>query len=238
MRICLLFFVLYFFILCSCSQKLTTKDAAYCIKNTFRLSNEDKIEIIGISKDSKISAFVKFKINDTQFNSKMRKYDTGWQLEEIQNDFGLWIPASSISSLLDETSKVKRAMIDMMSIATAIMEFVTDRGFAPQQAGSYDENSPFYKNLNGLYIKNLPIKDPWGNNYYVYCGKAVEGKYGIIDAQNDDFLVVSFGKYGKQEFWTFDPDNPSGGLFTDQDYDDKNLIIYNGSWIRGPKIDK
>jgi len=237
MRRSLLFFVLYCVLIVSSCQNLTTKDAALCIKNTFRLSNEDKIEIIGISKDSKTSALVKFKINDIQFNSKMRKYDTGWELEEIQNDFGLWIPASSISSLFDETNKVKRAMIDINVIATAIIDFVTDRGVAPEQAGSYGENTPFYKKLNGIYVKNLPIKDPWDNNYHVFCGKAVEGKYGIENAQSNDFLVVSFGKDGKQEFWSFDPGNPTGGLFTDQDYN-KDLIIYNGKWIRGPKIEK
>lgn|GEM_PF-4400650 len=237
MRRSLSFFVLYCVLFVSSCQNLTTKDADLCIKNTFRLSDEDKIEIISISKDSKTLALVKFKINDIQFNSKMRKYDTGWELEEIQNEFGLWIPASSISSLFDETSKVKRAMIDINAIATAIIDFVTDRGVAPEQAGIYGENTPFYKSLNGIYIKNLPIKDPWDNNYHVYCGKAIEGKYGIRNAQSDEFLVVSFGKDGKEEFWTFDPNNLTGGLFTDQDYN-KDLIIYNGTWIRGPKIEK
>ena len=102
MRIKALIFGMIIVFLLSCSPKLTTENAASIIKNTFQLSDKDKIEILGISKESKISMLVKFKINDIQLNSKMRKYDKGWQLEEIQNDLGMWIPASSIANLFDQ----------------------------------------------------------------------------------------------------------------------------------------
>lgn len=237
MRIKALIFGMIIVFLLSCSPKLTTENAASIIKNTFQLSDKDKIEILGISKESKISMLVKFKINDIQLNSKMRKYDKGWQLEEIQNDLGMWIPASSIANLFDQTDKVKTALTDINIIAIALTDYITDNGVVPEQAGTYDENSLFYKTLCGFYVKDLPMKDPWGHNYYVYCGKAVDGKYGIKGAADDDFLIISYGKDGQQELWVYDASNPEAGLFTDKDYD-KDLINLDGSYIRGLKIEE
>lgn len=215
--------------LASCGYKLTTENTASIIKETFYLTDKDKVEILGISKESEDTALVKFKINDDEFRSKFRKYNKGWQLDEIQTDLGIWAPTSStIYHFI-----ITRVMIDMNKIATAIMDYVADHGKAPNQEGAYDENSPFYKAISN-YLSKPPIKNPWGHSYYVFCGKAIRGKYGIKDANDDDFLVTCYGKDGLQDTWMFNPLNLDEGLFSHEDYDN-DLIIYNGDWIRGPK---
>lgn len=131
----------------------------------------------------------------------------------------------------------KRAMKDIMIITTSLVDYVTDHGVLPEQDGIYDENSQFNKALSPFYVKRLPVKDPWGNNYLVYCGEACNGKYGITGCGPGDFVVVSYGRDGREEDWKFDPTNPGSGLFISKNADDfdKDLIQWNGSWIRAPR---
>lgn len=127
-------------------------------------------------------------------------------------------------------------MKDIGTIATAVADYVTDNGVLPKQDGTYDENSEFYKALCPFYVKVLPITDRWGYKYRVYCGETIKGKYGISGCAEDDFMVVSFGKDGKEEDWEFDASNPGAGLYyieSAEDFD-RDLIMWNGSWIRAP----
>lgn len=220
-----------------CGQKFNESSAKDIIKNSFDLTEKDSLEILGISMESKDVALVKFKLNDVQISSKMRKYDKGWQLDEIQNDFGMWVPADNITRLFSQAEKQKITMKNIMTIATGLTDYVTDHGVSPNQEGVYDESSEFYKALCPFYLKILLIKDSWGNNFRVYCGTACNGKYGISDCMADEFIIVSYGMDGKKEAWLFDPSDPEAGFFTILSSDDynKDLIIWNGSWIRGPK---
>ena len=147
---------------------------------------------------------------------------SGWGAEEILNK---------------EKEKQKSAMKDITTISTALADYLTDNGVIPQQNGIYSGGSDFYSSLSPFYVKVLPIKDPWGNNYRVYTGRACNGKYGISGAASDDFMVVSYGRDGEKELWEFNYKNPEGGFFTLENADDfdKNLMSWNGSWIRAPK---
>jgi len=101
----------------------------------------------------------------------------------------------------------------------------------------YNEESEFYKALASYYLKIVHIKDQWGGNFIVYCGEACEGKYGISYPAEDDFLVCSFGQDKKMEYyWSFDYYDEKAGLFTVYSIDDfdKDLVNYNGAWIRVP----
>jgi hypothetical protein len=83
----------------------------------------------------------------------------------------------------------------------------------------------------------FPIRDPWGENYRVFCGTACLGKYGISKAKEDDFLVVSFGRDKAVDYgWEYDPLNEEAGLFAVFSLDDFNrdIINYNGSFIQIP----
>ncbi len=134
-------------------------------------------------------------------------------------------------------SKQKSTMRDIRTIAIAIADYVTDNGRAPAQDGTYDGSSAFYTALSPFYAKTLPVNDKWGARYRVWCGSAV-AEYGISGAGGDDFLVASFGRDRVQESFTFDEGALGAGLFqvnSISDFD-KDLIMWNGVWIRYPRI--
>jgi hypothetical protein len=130
------------------------------------------------------------------------------------------------------------SMKEITVVSTALADYITDFGIAPKQDGTYDENIQFYKALAPFYVRNVPVYDGWGNAYRVYCGEACNGKYGIFGCGSDDFLVISYGRDGMKEDWVFDSGNPAAGLYESNNLDDfdKDLIIWNGSWIRAPKL--
>lgn len=224
----------------NCAQKFDEVQAGNIIRKSFELTEKDSVEILGISMEAKDVAIVKFNLNEVQISSKMRKYDTGWQLDEIQNELGMWIPAENLTKFFSQPEKQKTAMLDIITISTALADFVTDNGSAPKQEGLYSEDSSFYLALSPFYIKELPIKDPWGNNYRAYCGLACTGKFGISGAMTDDFIIASYGKDGEKEIWEFNAMNPEGGIFVVKDASDfdKDLVMWNGSWIRAPRTSR
>ncbi len=221
----------------NCAQKFDKVQAEDIIRESFELTEKDSVEILGISMEEKDVAIVKFNLNEVQISSKMRKYDTGWQLDEIQNELGMWIPAENLTKFFSQPEKQKTAMIDITVISIAVTDFVTDNGIAPKQEGIYSEDSDFYYALSPFYVKELPIKDPWGNNYRVYCSSAGNGIYGISGCVSDDFIIASYGKDGEKDIWEFNAMDPEGGLFVVKDVSDfdKDLIMWNGSWIRAPR---
>lgn len=81
-------------IIAACGTDISTDIAPEIIKKTFQLSDMDKVEILGIAEDSKDVRIVKFTVNKVPSSVKMRKYDKGWQLDEIQNELGLWSPVA------------------------------------------------------------------------------------------------------------------------------------------------
>jgi tetratricopeptide (TPR) repeat protein len=138
---------------------------------------------------------------------------------------------------MDDLTKIRSAQKEILTIATALADYITDKAVPPAISGAYDENSTFYKSVSPMYIKILPVKDPWGNNYLVYCGTAINGHYGITGSSSDDFMVVSLGKDGTAEMWEYNPSTPEAGLYTEIDAT-KDLVNFNGSFIRGLRIGK
>ncbi len=134
-------------------------------------------------------------------------------------------------------SKQKSTMNDIKTISTAVADFVTDNGIAPDQDGTYDASTAFYKSISPLYIKSLPIKDQWGNPFRIWTGPNAT-QYGISSPQADDFLVASFGRDNQQDSFSFDPKSPNAGFYTLKKMSDFNndLVMWNGSWIHCPGI--
>jgi type II secretion system protein G len=135
-----------------------------------------------------------------------------------------------------QKAKQKSTMKDITVISTAMADFVTDNGSAPTQSGTYVAGSVFYTGLSPFYIKVLPINDQWGSGFNVWCGAAAT-QYGVSSPGTDDFLVASFGRDKKQESFSFSNSNPEAGLFiisTMADFD-KDLVQWDGSWIRAPR---
>jgi len=133
--------------------------------------------------------------------------------------------------------KEKNTMKDIATITTALADYISDKDVLPKQDGTYDENSEFYKALSPFFVKVLPITDAWGNNFRVYCGEACNGKYGISGCGADNFVVVSYGRDGKKEDFKFNSSNPGAGIYYIESVEDfdKDLIMWNGSWVRAPR---
>jgi len=133
-------------------------------------------------------------------------------------------------------------MEDMRMIAAACLEYISEYNEAPgagAQAGPLTLESAFVKALTEKYMTKCPVKDKWGNPYIVYSGPAVAqfGGFNESTVGRTDFLIISFGRKGADEHFVFDPDQRESGIFeskTMADYD-KNLVNWNGTWIRAPK---
>jgi hypothetical protein len=126
-------------------------------------------------------------------------------------------------------------------INQAMTDYTTDYGVPPKQAGTYTRGGEFNEALSPFYIKTLPISDDWEGNFPVFSGKACNGVYdGIEGCTDKDIIIVSYGRDGKKENWKYDPKKPEAGLYelkSEKDYD-KDLVIWNGIWIRAPQIVK
>ena len=151
------------------------------------------------------------------------------------------IAALLIPNIVTATQKAKHntTMAEIAGISTAIESYLIDNGTVPDQDGGYDTGSSFYDALSPSYVIDLPIYDPWGNNILVYCGTACDGKYGVTGSGMDDFIVVSLGRDGIMEDWEFDENAPESGLFVLTGMDDfnKDIVMWNGSWIRATRDD-
>ena len=154
--------------------------------------------------------------------------------------FGI-VAALVIPNILTATQKAKHktTMVEIAGISTAIESYLIDNGTVPAQDGEYDASSDFYDAMSPSYVIDLPIYDRWGNNILVYCGAACDGIYGVTGSSMNDFIVVSLGRDGIMEDWEFDENEPDSGLFvlTGMDDFDKDIVMWNGSWIRATRDD-
>lgn len=138
-----------------------------------------------------------------------------------------------------QKAKQKGTMQDMNGLARALIDHITDVGYAPDQAGPVVAGSTFIRELTPFYQKVIPILDQWGTAFNVYCGTAIEsaGIDGVTAGGRDDFLVISYGRDRAPSSFSFDPANPVNTFFalTGLASFNQDLIIWNGSWIHAPK---
>ncbi len=133
-------------------------------------------------------------------------------------------------------------MQDINTIAKACLEYIAENDIAPaagNQDGPLTPSNAFVKALTEKYLTICPVEDHWGNPLVVYSGPAVAHFSGFNEemVSDGDFLIISYGRYGKEEGFTFDPNNREAGLFkvsTISDFE-KDLVNWNGNWIRAPR---
>jgi len=142
-----------------------------------------------------------------------------------------------------QKAKQKSTMNDIVKIGTACADYATDHGEAPDngnQDGVIASGTAFTTAIAPFYIKTCPINDSWGNAFMVHSGTASASFGGITAAMvgGDDFVIMSRGRKGADESFTYVPATPEAGLFTVSAMDDfdKDLVNWNGSWIRAPRI--
>lgn len=137
-----------------------------------------------------------------------------------------------------QKSKQKSTMKSITTIGTAVADYITDNGNAPDSpsGNTIDAGDAFYDALSPFYVRVIPELDEWGTRFNVWCNEDAD-EYGISDPLDGDFLISSYGRGGDQEGWTFDENDPEAGRFivnemSDFEYD---LVAFSGSWIRAPK---
>jgi prepilin-type N-terminal cleavage/methylation domain-containing protein len=134
-----------------------------------------------------------------------------------------------------QRAKVRGTQKDLAQIASWVAEYITDKATPFTQTG--DISTAMNTALVPMYTKALPTTDQWATKFKVYTGTAVNGNYGLTGAATDDFLVSSYGRGGTLESWTYNASTPEGGYYsisTSADFD-KDLVNYNGQFIRGPR---
>jgi len=154
----------------------------------------------------------------------------------------LLIP-NALTALLK--AQVRGTQKDINSIATALTNFLTDKGTFEgatgiTSAGILTVGGDVATKLSPFYLKVLPTNDQWSTPFEVYTGLAVEGIYQVTGAATDDFIVCSLGrdKGTTPDSWGgYDPTNPESGLYVINKSADFNndLVNWNGTFIRGPR---
>ncbi|MBN2246302.1 MAG: prepilin-type N-terminal cleavage/methylation domain-containing protein [Candidatus Aminicenantes bacterium] len=144
----------------------------------------------------------------------------------------LLIP-NAISAM--QKAKQKGTMKDVATISTALTDYVTDNGRAPEHAGIIDV--ALQQTLAQLYLKICPLEDQWGNPLEVHAGQDVGTDVrGCIFGGNDDFVVYSQGRDGVGDGVDYNPMDPEAGMYlvsTMADFEN-DLIMFNGAWVRAP----
>jgi type II secretion system protein G len=154
----------------------------------------------------------------------------------------LLIP-NALSAL--QKAKQKSAMKEILTISTAMADYVTDNGTweGNDNSGDAVPTSEWARSLVPFYVRSIPANDPWNNPYQVFTGTAVEGELGNVpdnEIGNEDFLVYSFGRnndpgpnYSAAGYDYLTPEAMFYNVRGMRDFDE-DLAAWNGNWIVGP----
>jgi len=131
------------------------------------------------------------------------------------------VSAIAIPNLLTamQKGKQKATMGDMKSLAVAIESYTLDNGKAPEGKNL----SELQQKLQPFYIKILPLKDGWGNDFTYHHGTGVN---------KTDYAIGTGGKDGVFDGWQQDGFYP---VMSINDFN-RDIIISNGQFILGPKV--
>jgi len=144
-----------------------------------------------------------------------------------------------------QKAKQKSAMKEVMTIATASADYMTDHGdfSAIAQAGPLEAGNAFMLALSSFYVKVIPVNDPWNHPYEVHLGAAAVNALVTVDpltVGEDDFIIMSFGRDGTAGplymASIYSTGAPEAGRYNVSSMADFNydLVNWNGSWIVGP----
>ena len=80
-----------------------------------------------------------------------------------------------------QKARQKGTMKDINTIATALTDWLTDKGFAPDWSSGAitDDAATIIADLSPFYIKAFPRRDQWGFDFVIYTRASAQGVYGI-----------------------------------------------------------
>lgn len=130
---------------------------------------------------------------------------------------------------------LRATIADMHMWERAITDYVSDFGAAPTNPnGKINYKKPILRELLP-YLERVKTTDLWGSSYWIWTQAGID-EYGIRTAGVQDFVIVSLGKKGLRENWTYDPRQPQAGHYlvsSSKDFE-KDLVLWNGRFVRGP----
>ena len=140
-----------------------------------------------------------------------------------------------------QKAKQKGTIKDINSIATGLMDYITDKGNVPEHSGEIKENDSLVVALQGFYLKVFPMRDQWGNPFIVDTRDSANNTWSVQysegDFGDDDFVVGSYGRDGEKSGPDYDITDPTAGLYEVTKMSDFNfdIVNWNGSLIIGPR---
>jgi len=135
-----------------------------------------------------------------------------------------------------ERATQKSTMAALKNWGEAIASYTAEHSVAPSNPrGIMNYKKPVIEELSP-YLNSIAVFDWWGNPFRIWIGKGIS-QYGITTTNNKDFIIASFGKYGMQDGWKYDPRNPDSGFFEIKKREDfkNDLVLWNNKFIRWPK---
>lgn len=142
-----------------------------------------------------------------------------------------------------QNAKQKSTMKDINVIATACVNYTSINGKAPAsgiQQGILRSGNEFIMAIAPEHMPVCPIKDKWGNPYVIYTGIKTALFKGFTPEMvgPEDFIIISYGRDGLEEGFTYDPHDSEKGAFAVETIADyaKDLVNWNASWIRSPQV--
>lgn len=142
-----------------------------------------------------------------------------------------------------QKAKQKGTIKDINTIATGLMDYITDRGNVPTHSGPLQANDTIVSALQGFYLKVVPLNDQWNNPFQVFTRDACDGQFGITLASgevwaDDDYVVGSYGRDGGVgPTYSYNVSDPTAGLYEVRSMNDFNEDIanWNGNMVVGPR---
>lgn len=139
-------------------------------------------------------------------------------------------------------NKIWGTIREINTVANACLAYIKENGEAPAagiQRGPLIPGNIFIKVLEEKHLTTCSINDRWGNPLIVYSGSAVSNFHWFNKDSigKADFLILSYGRDRVIEGFIYDPASPTAGWFKVSSMDDfkKDLINWNGTWIRRPQ---
>jgi len=138
-----------------------------------------------------------------------------------------------------QKAKQKGTMQEMNSLAQSIMMYITDTGYAPTSPdGDLTPGQNLISELSAIHLKVIPMTDQWGRPLKVWTRQSCAGQFGLAAGSigDDDYLIQSLAADGADEGFSYNPNNPQDFYPINRMTDfNKDLIIWTGNWIRGPR---
>ena len=119
----------------------------------------------------------------------------------------------------NQKGKQKATIGDMKAVAQAIESYMTDFYYAPKGKTLKEVE----KDLVPFHIKNLPLKDAWGNDFLYLHGTGKD---------QDVYYIASPGRDGVFNGWDQKGFYP---IKTMKDFDN-DIIFANGAFVYGPEF--